>query len=212
MHRFWRFWALSYDTFSSFWVRWGKVPFLEDPKQTYNLCLQPSFQYFVQLRAILLPMPVEFANLQSWRRERVHTWISANDIVRGSGKRCDPVVSAPNTFQRKQIQYSWEIPWDISFICRIWSSQFVILNFNFAMFHAKKTSKTLKPGDCIIKGLSNITALLRSSDCGMCFWHHKKHTHGNHIVVSKKSPTGPTERTPKPEYLISLAPYLGVRW
>ena len=29
---------------------------------------------------------------------------------------------------------------------------------------------------------------------------------------SKKSPTGPTERTPKPKYLISLAPYLGVRW
>ena len=29
---------------------------------------------------------------------------------------------------------------------------------------------------------------------------------------SKKSPTGPTERTPKPEYLITLATYLGVRW
>ena len=29
---------------------------------------------------------------------------------------------------------------------------------------------------------------------------------------SKKSPTGPTERTPKPEYLIVLATYLGVRW
>ena len=29
---------------------------------------------------------------------------------------------------------------------------------------------------------------------------------------SKKSPTGPTEWTPKPEYLIALAPYLGVRW
>ena len=34
----------------------------------------------------------------------------------------------------------------------------------------------------------------------------------NVIGQSKKSPTGPTERTPKPEYLISLAPYLGVRW
>ena len=32
----------------------------------------------------------------------------------------------------------------------------------------------------------------------------------NHI--SKKSPTGPTERTPKPEYLIALATYYGVRW
>ncbi len=32
-------------------------------------------------------------------------------------------------------------------------------------------------------------------------------------LVSKKSPTvGPTERTPKPEYLIPLATYLGVRW
>ena len=31
-------------------------------------------------------------------------------------------------------------------------------------------------------------------------------------LESKKSPTGMTERTPKPEYLISLAPYLGVRW
>ena len=30
--------------------------------------------------------------------------------------------------------------------------------------------------------------------------------------ISKKSPTGPTERTPKPEYLIVLATYLGVRW
>ena len=34
----------------------------------------------------------------------------------------------------------------------------------------------------------------------------------NDMFHSKKSPTGPTERTPKPEYLISLAPYLGVRW
>ena len=30
--------------------------------------------------------------------------------------------------------------------------------------------------------------------------------------VSKKSPTGPTERTPEPEYLIALVTYLGVRW
>ena len=29
---------------------------------------------------------------------------------------------------------------------------------------------------------------------------------------SKKSPTGPTERTPKPEYLIVLVTFLGVRW
>ena len=29
---------------------------------------------------------------------------------------------------------------------------------------------------------------------------------------SKKSPTGPSEWTPKPEYLIALATYLGVRW
>ena len=32
------------------------------------------------------------------------------------------------------------------------------------------------------------------------------------LLVSKKSPTGPTERTPQPEYLIALATYLGVRW
>ena len=32
------------------------------------------------------------------------------------------------------------------------------------------------------------------------------------IPSSKKSPTGPTERTPKPEYLIALATYLGVHW
>ena len=32
------------------------------------------------------------------------------------------------------------------------------------------------------------------------------------INMSKKSPTGPTERTPKPKYLIALATYLGVRW
>ena len=29
---------------------------------------------------------------------------------------------------------------------------------------------------------------------------------------SKKSPTGPTEWTPKLEYLLALVPYLGVRW
>ena len=33
-----------------------------------------------------------------------------------------------------------------------------------------------------------------------------------YVCDSKKSPTGPTERTPKPEYLIALATYLGVRW
>ena len=32
------------------------------------------------------------------------------------------------------------------------------------------------------------------------------------VVLSKKSSTGPTERTPKPEYRIALATYLGVRW
>ena len=31
-------------------------------------------------------------------------------------------------------------------------------------------------------------------------------------IQSKKSPTGPTEWTPQPEYLIALATYLGVRW
>ena len=35
-------------------------------------------------------------------------------------------------------------------------------------------------------------------------WWEKKH--------SKTSPTGPAEPTPKPEYLIALATYLGVRW
>ena len=33
------------------------------------------------------------------------------------------------------------------------------------------------------------------------------------LLFSKKSPTGPTERTPKKaEYLIALATSLGVRW
>ena len=32
------------------------------------------------------------------------------------------------------------------------------------------------------------------------------------IFKSKKSPTGPTERTPKTEYLVALATHLGVRW
>ena len=35
---------------------------------------------------------------------------------------------------------------------------------------------------------------------------------GKYMAKSEKSPTGPTERTPKPEYLIALATYLGVRW
>ena len=30
--------------------------------------------------------------------------------------------------------------------------------------------------------------------------------------LSKKSPTGPTERTPKPGYLRTLATYLAIRW
>ena len=32
------------------------------------------------------------------------------------------------------------------------------------------------------------------------------------LCLSKKFPTGPTERTPKPEYLIALATYLGFHW
>ena len=32
------------------------------------------------------------------------------------------------------------------------------------------------------------------------------------IFYFQESPTGPTERTPGPEYLIALATYLGVRW
>ena len=32
------------------------------------------------------------------------------------------------------------------------------------------------------------------------------------FYFSKKSSAGPTERTPKPAYLIALATYLGVRW
>ena len=32
------------------------------------------------------------------------------------------------------------------------------------------------------------------------------------FYYSKKSPTGPTEQTPKHEYPIALATYLGVRW
>ena len=35
---------------------------------------------------------------------------------------------------------------------------------------------------------------------------------GTDFHLSKKSPAGPTERNPKPEYRISLATYLGVRW
>ena len=35
---------------------------------------------------------------------------------------------------------------------------------------------------------------------------------GRVFVGSKKSPTGPNERTPQPEYLIALVTYLGVRW
>ena len=37
-------------------------------------------------------------------------------------------------------------------------------------------------------------------------------TNGETFGLSKKSPTGPTEQTPKPEHLIALATYLGVRW
>ncbi len=36
--------------------------------------------------------------------------------------------------------------------------------------------------------------------------------HSRTCCQSKKSPTGPTERTPKPEYLVALATYLGARW
>ena len=36
--------------------------------------------------------------------------------------------------------------------------------------------------------------------------------HTLHLHCSRKSPRGPTERTPKPENLIALATSLGVRW
>ena len=39
----------------------------------------------------------------------------------------------------------------------------------------------------------------------------KRHSHKRSITFSKKSPTGPAERTPKPEYVILLGTYLGVR-
>ena len=32
------------------------------------------------------------------------------------------------------------------------------------------------------------------------------------MFQAKKSPTGPAERTPKPEDLTALVTYLGVRW
>ena len=35
---------------------------------------------------------------------------------------------------------------------------------------------------------------------------------GQNYLKSKKSPTGPTERIPKPEYPVALATYLGLRW
>ena len=51
---------------------------------------------------------------------------------------------------------------------------------------------------------------------GVEFWVSKKRLgiwlENSKWVMSKKSPTGPTERTPKPEYLIALATSLGVRW
>ena len=39
---------------------------------------------------------------------------------------------------------------------------------------------------------------------------HVQQLKANVLYVSKKYPTGPTERPPKPEYL-ALATYLGVR-
>ena len=46
------------------------------------------------------------------------------------------------------------------------------------------------------------------------FFQRKGATKPKHLgyLDSKKSSTGPTERTPKPEDLIALATYLGVRW
>ena len=38
----------------------------------------------------------------------------------------------------------------------------------------------------------------------------KKHSHKRSKTFSKRSPTGPTERTPTPEYVIPLGTYLGV--
>ena len=44
---------------------------------------------------------------------------------------------------------------------------------------------------------------------------HRRHSYIYYMkyifILSKKSPTGPTERTPKPEYL-AVATYFGVRW
>ena len=54
------------------------------------------------------------------------------------------------------------------------------------------------------------TALGRGLGC----WYSLEIPHHvrDKFIHSKKSPTGPTERTPTPEYLIAPAIYLGVRW
>ena len=77
-----------------------------------------------------------------------------------------------------------------------------------------------------IQMLSHIEGLLSDTDCtqhrgvilnilheiSLTFQLHKVYSCTTNGSVSKKSPTGPTERTPKPEYLMTLPTYLGVRW
>ena len=62
---------------------------------------------------------------------------------------------------------------------------------------------------CLTTGAENIAEGLRAAmDLGQPLRQSAKGTSRH----SKKSPTGPTEWTPKLEYLIALVPYLGVRW
>ena len=59
--------------------------------------------------------------------------------------------------------------------------------------------------DGTLKACSLVTPIRNSYCCGGA-------ATTSTIVISKKSPTGPTQRTPKPEYLIGVATSLGVRW
>ena len=86
----------------------------------------------------------------------------------------------------------------------------------FCMAHLAMESQTL-PG-CRKLAANPITAkpFQKTKERGRCHWlKHKPRKSRPTLVAltkSKKSPTGPTKQTPKPEYLIALATYLGVRW
>ena len=91
-----------------------------------------------------------------------------------------------------------------------------LLSYEFLTFlitsppnHAISPRPLTEPGSAVKVTESNKSSSLamRAMPSGTPTPKFTTHFGVNSLVVSKQSPTGPTERTPKPEYLMTLATY-----